>query len=54
MRTMHYPKWNKKFSASKKADVWVPEEMRIFDELEKGNSTVIQIKETDLNALSGF
>ncbi|MEK7691275.1 MAG: outer membrane lipoprotein-sorting protein, partial [Bdellovibrionota bacterium] len=27
-------------------------EMRIFDELEKGNSTVILIKETDLNSLS--
>ncbi|OFZ82762.1 MAG: outer membrane lipoprotein-sorting protein [Bdellovibrionales bacterium RIFOXYD1_FULL_53_11] len=52
MRTTFYPKWNKKFSTSKKAEVWVPEEMRIFDELEKGNSTVILIKETDLSAVS--
>ncbi|MEO5668926.1 MAG: outer membrane lipoprotein-sorting protein [Bdellovibrionota bacterium] len=51
MRTTFYPKWNKKFSPSKKSDVWIPEEMRIFDELEKGNSTVILIKETDLKAL---
>ncbi len=52
MRTTFYPKWQKKFSPSKKSDVWIPEEMRIFDELEKGNSTVILIKETDLNSLS--
>jgi hypothetical protein len=48
MRTTYYPKWNKKFSESKKGDVWIPEELRIFDELEKGNSTVVLIKETDL------
>lgn len=51
MRTTFYPKWNKKFSPSKKADVWIPEEMRIFDELEKGNSTVVLIKETDLKSV---
>ncbi len=51
MRTTYYPKWNKKFSPSKKADVWVPSEMRVFDELEKGNSTIIVIKETDLSSL---
>ncbi len=51
MRTTYYPKWNRKFSESKKDNVWVPEEMRIFDELERGNSTVILIKETDLNSL---
>ncbi|HAZ14953.1 MAG: outer membrane lipoprotein-sorting protein [Bdellovibrionales bacterium GWA2_49_15] len=49
MRTSYYPKWMKKFSPSKKAEVWIPEEIRIFDELEKGNSTIILIKETDLN-----
>jgi hypothetical protein len=51
MRSSFYPKWNKKFSPSKKADVWIPEEIRIFDEIEKGNSTVILIKETDLSSL---
>jgi len=49
MRTTYYPKWTKRFSESKKSDVWIPEEMRIFDELEKGNSTIILIKETDLH-----
>jgi outer membrane lipoprotein-sorting protein len=51
MRTTYFPKWNKKYSESKKGDVWIPEEMRIFDELEKGNSTIILIKETDLKSL---
>lgn len=51
MRTNFYPKWNKKFSPSKKADVWIPEEIRIFDELEKENTTVVLIKETDLGRL---
>jgi outer membrane lipoprotein-sorting protein len=53
MRTNYYPKWQKKFSPSKKADVWVPEEMRIYDELEKENTTIVQIKEVDLNSLPG-
>ncbi len=48
MRSTFYPKWQKKFSPSKKGDVWIPDEMRIFDELEKGNTTTILIKETDL------
>lgn len=52
MRTMFYPKWQKKFSASKKADVWVPEEIRIFDELEKGNTTIVLIKDVDMNPLA--
>jgi hypothetical protein len=51
MRTAYYPRWKKIFSASKKADVWYPEEMRIFDEIEKGNSTLILIKEIDLRPL---
>jgi len=51
MRTSYYPKWDKKFSESKKGDVWVPQEIRIFDELEKGNSTIVVLKEVDLNKL---
>jgi hypothetical protein len=51
MRTSYYPRWKKVFSQSKKADVWFPEEMRIFDEIEKGNSTLILIKEVDLRPL---
>ena len=51
MRTAYYPRWRKVFSPSKKAEVWYPEEMRIFDEIEKGNSTLILIKEIDLRPL---
>ncbi len=51
MRTSYYPRWKKIYSDSKKADVWYPEEMRFFDEIEKGNSTLILIKEIDLRGL---
>lgn len=51
MRTTYYPKWNKVFSESKKAEVYVPEEIRVFDELEKGNSTLVVIKDVDLKKL---
>lgn len=51
MRTLLYPRWKKLFSESKGADVWFPEEIRIYDEVEKANSTVILIKSIDLRAL---
>ena len=38
MRTSYYPKWKKVYSESKKADVWYPEEIRFYDEVEKANS----------------
>lgn len=51
MRTLYYPKWQKLFSESKKADVWFPQEMRIYDEIEKANSTLVLIKSVDLRSL---
>jgi hypothetical protein len=51
LRTSYYPKWKKVFSESKKADIWHPEEMRFFDEVEKANSTLILIKAVDLHPL---
>ena len=51
LRTSYYPKWKKIFSESKGGDVWFPKEMRIFDEVEKGNRTLIVIENVDLNAL---
>jgi hypothetical protein len=51
MRTAYYPRWKKIWSESKKGDVWFPEEMRFFDEVEKGNSTLVLIKEIDLRPL---
>jgi hypothetical protein len=51
MRTTYYPEWMKVFSASKKADVYYPKEIRIFDEVEKGKSTTIALQNVDLNSL---
>lgn len=51
LRTSYYPKWKKVFSESKKADVWFPQEIRFFDEIEKENSTLILIKNVDLRPL---
>ncbi|MBX7101285.1 MAG: outer membrane lipoprotein-sorting protein [Myxococcaceae bacterium] len=53
MRTTYYPKWNKIYSASKKGDVWFPGEIRIFDEVEKSNQTLVLFKNVDLNPLDG-
>lgn len=52
MRTTYYPKWKKVFSQSKGAEVYYPEQIRIFDEVEKGNKTTVVINEVDLNPLS--
>lgn len=51
LRTSYYPKWKKVHSESKKADVWFPQEIRFFDEIEKENSTLILIKSVDLRPL---
>ncbi len=51
MRTSYYPKWEKRFSPSKKADVYFPKQIHIFDEVEKGNQTQIVFKEIDLSTL---
>ncbi|MBI1946906.1 MAG: outer membrane lipoprotein-sorting protein [Deltaproteobacteria bacterium] len=51
LRTTYYPKWNKVFSESKKADVYFPGEIRIYDEVEKGNSSLIVIRDVDLRPL---
>lgn len=50
MRTSYFPKWNKVYSALKKAEVHVPVEQRIFDEVEKGNSTTMLIQKVDFEA----
>ena len=51
MRTAYYPKWQKLFSPSKKAEIWFPKQIRIFDEIEKGNRTTILIRQVDLETL---
>jgi hypothetical protein len=51
LRTAYYPKWKKVYSESKKAEVWYPEEIRFFDEVEKANSTIVLIHAVDLRPL---
>jgi outer membrane lipoprotein-sorting protein len=51
LRTSYYPKWKKLYSESKKGDIWYPQELRFFDEVEKQNQTLILIKSVDLKAL---
>lgn len=51
LRTSYYPKWKKTFSDTKKADVWFPEEIRFFDEVEKANSTLILIRDVEFKPL---
>lgn len=51
MRRALYPEWEKLWSESKKADVYFPKKIFIFDEVEKGNSTQVVIQKVDLNPL---
>jgi outer membrane lipoprotein-sorting protein len=51
LRTAYYPKWKKIFSESKHAEVWYPQEIRFYDEVEKANSTLILIRAVDLHPL---
>lgn len=51
MRTSYYPKWEKRFSTSKNAELYFPKQIHIFDEVEKGNQTQIVFKEIDLSSL---
>lgn len=51
MRTALYPRWKKVWSASKKGEVWYPEQIYLYDEIEKANSTMVIIKQVDLRAL---
>ncbi len=51
LRTAYYPKWKKIYSSSKKGDVWYPEEIRFYDEVEKANQTLVLIQSVDPSAL---
>ena len=51
LRTLYYPGWDKKFSKSKGADVYIPKQIRIVDEVEKGNGTTVVLRESNLDPL---
>jgi hypothetical protein len=51
LRTSYYPSWQKMFSKSKGAEVYMPKEIRVFDEVDKGNSTSVALREVKLEPL---
>lgn len=51
LRTSMYPKWKKIYSPSKKGEIWYPQEIHFFDEVEKANQTLILMKTVDLQPL---
>src|SRR5687767_8648225 len=51
LRTAYFPKWKKMYSESKKGDVWYPQEIRFYDEVEKANSTLVLIQSVDARPL---
>lgn len=51
MRTSYNPKWEKMYSEAKKAELWYRQEVRIYDEVDKANSTLVIIKSIDLHPL---
>ena len=51
MRTSLYPRWKRIYSESKKGEVWFPEQMYLYDEIEKSNQTYVAIKSVDLRPL---
>ena len=50
MRRSLYPKWLKITDPTSK-EVWYAEQIYFYDEVEKGNESVIKIKTVDLSAL---
>ncbi len=52
MRTAYYPKWNRVYSESKKAHIYFPREIRIYDEVEKERTSTIVMRKVDLTPLN--
>jgi len=52
MRTSYFPRWKKVYSESKGVDVWYPQELRFYDEVEKANSTLVLVRQVDPRPLS--
>ncbi|MCB9528434.1 MAG: outer membrane lipoprotein-sorting protein [Myxococcales bacterium] len=51
MRTAYYPAWRQIESPSKGTPVYFPEQIRLYDEVEKENQTLIVMRKVDLDAL---
>ena len=51
MRTTYYPKWERIYNEEKDDYVYFPKEIRIYDEVEKGNRTIILFRNVELESL---
>jgi Outer membrane lipoprotein-sorting protein len=51
LRTAFYPKWKNVHNPDTKSDVWYPEQIHLFDEIEKENQTLIVTKAVDPSPL---
>jgi outer membrane lipoprotein-sorting protein len=51
LRTLYYPKWEKISGEKRKGKFYFPREIRIYDELQKGNQTIIVIQKVELKEL---
>ena len=52
IRTSYYPKWMKVKNSKKKGGfVYVPKQIRIFDEIEKSNTTTVVTRKVDVTPL---
>ena len=51
LRTLYFPKWEEAKRAKGKGVVHYPREIRIYDELQKGNETVVVIQSVELQPL---
>jgi outer membrane lipoprotein-sorting protein len=51
LRTGLFPRWRKVWSDAKRGEVWYPEEMRLYDELEVGSTTRVVVRAVDLRPL---
>ncbi len=51
MRTSYVPKWQKLYNEVKKSELWYRQEIRIYDEIDKANSTLVIVKSVDLTPL---
>jgi len=50
MRTSLYPRWSRVTDAEGKV-VWYPAQMYLYDEVEKGNQSIVKIDKVDLTSL---
>lgn len=51
IRTSYYPKWGNVVHPTTGETVWYPKEMRFYDEIETGNSSIAKILRIDLGHL---